>query len=101
MFPTSRLPSARLYFYDARTGEELSDHPLHGAPASGLGSYGTDRKGRALVRGMKLRHSVYVARYQDLEREVTSEEFGGRPVVCKFWTPAKEMRETFWLTPAA
>ena len=100
---TRRNGAARFYFYDAKTGRELTGHRLNGIPANGTGALAADRRGRRSVRGMKLRHTVYAADRRG-SWAITADDFGGKAVIAKFWVPpgpAREfLQETFWLTPA-
>lgn len=85
--------AARFYFYDT-TGNELTDHPLNGMAADGMGSYiGTHRDGkkvRGTVDGFDWTSKTKV--------DVTINDFPGHKVVLvKFWVPNKEAQQTFYL----
>jgi hypothetical protein len=86
----------RVYFFTP-SGEELSDHPLHGLNWQSSGQFVSDRKGRDEVRGMRIRNSVgvYVDGLLSKPREVTREDFGG-PVIVKEWFGGT-VSDVYWL----
>jgi hypothetical protein len=88
--------SARFYFQDIKTGEEL-DHPMNGCPVGGAGP--------SVLHNGEYIHGHRTIIWADFGTKgrrqvpITSADFGGRCVRVKMWAPNPEARETFVLVP--
>jgi hypothetical protein len=83
---------SRFYFFDLETKAELRDHPLNGSVFEGCGAFVSYADKRLIAR-----EEIWIFRGKDTVR-VTADDFGGRAVGVKQWSPAGS--EKFFLVPA-
>ena len=93
----------RFYFYDARTGAELTEHELNGTPAGQHGCAVASSDNRTWFRGLRMRADLYLCcnfarKVFGLSdgRKITTADFGGKTVLVKTWGP-NGYRDEFYL----